>query len=113
MSMMMHSTNWLCNSFQSMVGIFLHSCNAPQTTMELLSHLGLSIGSSTISQATENLSNEAEAAICDLGQGLLALYAYDNLDIDFKSTVPTAEKPQDTLVHLTTGTMMPLHPNIM
>ena len=80
--------------------------------MELLSRLGLSIGSSTISQATGNLSNEAEAAIRDLGQGLLALYAYDNLDIDFKPTVPTAEKPQDTLVHLTTGTMMPLHPDI-
>ena len=79
--------------------------------MELLSRLGLSIGSA-ISQATRNLLNEAEVAIHNLGQGLLALYAYDNLDIDFKSAVPTTEKPQDTLVHLTTGTMMPLHPGI-
>lgn len=96
----MHSTNRQCNSFQTMVGIFLHLCNAPQTVVELLSCLGLSIGSSAISQATRNLSNEAEAAIRNLGQGLLALYAYDNLDIDFKSAVPTVEKPQDTLVHL-------------
>jgi hypothetical protein len=76
-----------------MVGIFLHSCNAPQTIVELLSHLGLSIGSLAISQATRNLLEEAEATIRNLGQGLLALYAYNNLDIDFKPAVPTAEKP--------------------
>jgi hypothetical protein len=112
MSIMMHSTNQQCNSYQTMVRIFLHSCNAPQTVMELLLHLSLSIGSSTICQATRNLSNEAGATIQTLRQGLLTLCAYDNLDIDFKPSIPTAKKPQDTLVHLTMGTVIPLHPDI-
>ena len=39
----------------------------------------------------------------------MASYAYNNLDIDLKHSVPTIEKGQDTLVHLTTGTMLLLH----
>ena len=39
----------------------------------------------------------------------MASYAYDNLDIDLKHSVPTVEKPHDTLIHLTTGTMLPLY----
>jgi hypothetical protein len=39
----------------------------------------------------------------------MASYAYDNLDIDLKHSVPTIEKGQETLIHLTTGTMLPLH----
>jgi len=40
------------------------------------------------------------------------MYAYNNLDIDLKQLVPTAENPQNTLVHLTTGTMIPLEHQI-
>jgi len=91
-----------------MLGIFLHSCNAPETVVELLSRMSLSIASSTISDAVRNLSKEAEQGIHLAGQSLLTAYAYDNLDIDFKKSTPTTDKNQDTLVHLTTGTMLPL-----
>ena len=39
----------------------------------------------------------------------MAAYVYDNLDIDLKHSVLTIEKAQDTLIHLTTGIMLPLH----
>ncbi|KAI6097402.1 hypothetical protein EV401DRAFT_1814663, partial [Pisolithus croceorrhizus] len=38
-----------------------------------------------------------------LGQSLLASYTYDNFDVDLKSYVPTAEKSNDSLKHLTSG----------
>ncbi|KAF8991930.1 hypothetical protein BDQ17DRAFT_1432732 [Cyathus striatus] len=66
----------------------------------------------SINAAVLSLSQTAEIKIKDIGQSLLTLYAYDNLDIDLKHTVPTVEKPQATLVHLTSGTMLPLHHNI-
>jgi len=105
----MQSSNQNCNTFQSVVGIFLHSCNTPETAIDLLSRLGVSVSSKTISNATHSLSREAERGMKKLGHTLLAGYVYDNLDIDFKRSVSTVEKPQDTLVHLTTGTMLPLH----
>lgn len=70
------------------MGIFLHSCGAPETVQEL--------------------SREAEIQMCSLGQTCLLLYAYDNLDIDLKHLMPTLERSEDTLVHLTSATMLPL-----
>ena len=105
---MMHSTNQRCNALQSVVGVFLHSCNAPETVRELLAHMGLSVSANTIHNAITNLSKEAGKGIRQLGQNLLTLYAYDNLDIDLKHSVPTVEKQQDTLIHITSGTMIPL-----
>ena len=47
-----------------------------------------------------------------LGQSLLASYAYNNLDIDLKHSIPTAEQTQDTLAHLPTMTMLSYHPSV-
>ena len=105
----MHSTNQRCNTLQSAVGVFLHSCNAPETVRELLAQMGLSVSANTIHNAIINLSKEAGNGIRQLGQSLLTLYAYDNLDIDLKHSVPTVEKQQDTLIHITSGTMIPLY----
>ena len=105
---MMHSTNQLCNALQSIIGVFLHACNTPEGVLELLAHLGVSIAPSTIVNAVSNLSKESSTAIRKLGGTLLTLYAYDNLDVDFKHLVPTIENPQNTLVHLTTGSLLPL-----
>ena len=109
---MMHSTNQRCNAFQSVVGVFLHATNAPETVCELLARMGVSVATSTINSAVSSLSKEAATGIRKHGQSFLTLYAYDNLDIDLKHAVPTVEKPQDTLVHLTTGTMMPLYHDV-
>ena len=64
---------------------------------------------SAINTAVTNLSKQSEAEMRRLGESFLASYAYDNLDIDLKHSIPTVEKPQDTLIHLTSGTMLPLN----
>jgi hypothetical protein len=92
-----------------MFGIFLHTSNTPETVRELLSRIGVSVSPNAINEALSSLSKEAEADIRLLGRTHLASYAYDNLDIDLKHSVPTIENPHDTLVHLTTGTMLPLY----
>ena len=109
---MMHSSNRRCNAFQSAVGVFLQSCNAPETLRELLAHMGVSVATTSINSAIKSLSKQVDIAIRHLGQSLLISYAYDNLDIDLKHSVPTAENPQETLAHLSTMTMLPYHPSI-
>lgn len=104
---MLQSTNKRCNALQSIMGIFLQSCNRPETLRELLAHLGLSVSKSTINDAINNLSAEADKALKELGHTLLALLACDNIDFDLKHSVPTIEKAESTLIHLTSGTMMP------
>ena len=106
---MLQSSNQNCNALQSIIGIFLQSCNTPETVREFLAHTGLSISTSSINNAITSLSKEAGAKIQELGKSLLTSYAYHNLDIDLKHSVPTLEKLGETLIHLTSGTMLPLH----
>jgi hypothetical protein len=105
----MQSTNRLCNTLQSALGVFLHSCGAPEAVVQLLAHTGISISTTSINDAINNLSKEANAQVRKVGQSLLVCYGYDNLDIDLKHSVPTLEKSQETLIHLTTGTLFPLN----
>jgi hypothetical protein len=107
----MQATNQKCNSLQSLVGIFLQSCNTSEQTRNFLSHLGVSVSVATINRTMTNLSTEAYHEIQRLGSTMLTSYAYDNLDIDLAHATPTAETTsKDTLVHLTTASMFPLHP---
>ena len=94
------------------MGIFLHSCETPETVLEALAHMGITISTTAINEAVRSLSKESGAKMKDLGRSFLSLYAYDNLDLDLKHSMPTMEKPGDTLIHLTTGTMIPLHSTI-
>ncbi|EDR15496.1 uncharacterized protein LACBIDRAFT_321367 [Laccaria bicolor S238N-H82] len=71
LSIMMHSTNQECNSLQSIIGVFLHACNAPDAVLELLTHLGVSISPSTISNTVSNLSKESSSKVHKLGRTLL------------------------------------------
>jgi len=47
-------------------------------------------------------------AIQQLGRTLLAAYAYDNFDVNLKSTNHTIEHSTETLKHLTSGLLFPL-----
>ena len=105
----MQSSNQHCNALQSILGIFLHCCNAPKAVRECLAHMGISISVSAINSAVTNLSKQSKAEMRRLGESFLTSYAYDNLDIDLKHSIPTVEKPQDTLIHLTSGMMLPLN----
>ncbi|KAG6808473.1 hypothetical protein H0H92_004012 [Tricholoma furcatifolium] len=108
-SIMLQNTNQNCNALQTIIGVFLQSCNAPETVREFLAHAGLSVSTTSINNAIRSLSKESEKRTQRLGQTLTALLAYDNLDFDAKQSVPTLEKPQDTMFHLTSGTMLPLY----
>ncbi|KIJ12627.1 hypothetical protein PAXINDRAFT_82532, partial [Paxillus involutus ATCC 200175] len=61
-----------------------------------------------INCAIRSLSAESQQNLHVLGQSLLASYAYDNFDVNLKLHVPTAEKSNDSLKHLTSGLLFPL-----
>jgi hypothetical protein len=107
---MMQSTNQKCNSLQALVGIFLQSCHISEQARNFLGHLGISVSATTINQAMKNLSREAYRDMQRLGSTFLTSYAYDNLDVDLPHITPSIETAtKDTLVHLTTASMFPLH----
>ncbi|CAL1708637.1 unnamed protein product [Somion occarium] len=108
LSLMMQSTNQHCNALQSMVGLYLHTCHVPQASLDLLAHMGCSISTLSINNAITSLSNESSEVIKRIGRMLLASYIYDNLDADLKISVPTVEKPQNMLIHITAGMLVPL-----
>ena len=56
----------------------------------------------------DSLSRDSHHTIRSLGQTLVAAYAYDNFDIDIKTSVPTVENSADTLIHMTSGDLMKL-----
>ncbi|KIJ10935.1 hypothetical protein PAXINDRAFT_40066, partial [Paxillus involutus ATCC 200175] len=108
LSILMHSTNRKSNGLQSLSGIFLQSTHTPQKVIETLARMGISVSVDAIHAAVQSLSAESHCAIQQLGRTLLAAYAYDNFDVDLKTTNPTVEKSTDTLKHLTSGLLFPL-----
>ncbi|KAF7421190.1 hypothetical protein PC9H_011710 [Pleurotus ostreatus] len=110
-SVLMKSSNQHCNAFQSVVGMFLHATNTPETVREFLSSLGISITTTTINLAVKSLAKNSRTKMKELGKSLRVLFAYDNLDLEMKPLVPTMETEKDHLIHFTTGTMLPLHPS--
>lgn len=107
-SILMQGRNQKCNAFQSVNGLFLRSANTPEKVIKTLAHMGNSISLGAIHSAVNSLSNESEDALIAQGQTLLTLWAYDNFDVDLKVLVPTVEKQQDTLTHLTSATLIRL-----
>ncbi|TFY58983.1 hypothetical protein EVJ58_g6060 [Rhodofomes roseus] len=112
LSIMLQSTNQRSNGLQSIVGVFLHSCRAPEAIIEFLSRVGISISRSVIDDAVRNLAKESVAEIKKVGRTLLTMYAYDNFDCELKHLVPTVQKPHDSLIHMTSGTFIPLNHGI-
>jgi hypothetical protein len=80
----MLSTNQRCNLFQTAVGVFLHCCNTPESVIDFLARIGVSVSVKRITRSTKSLSKQAESAIQNTARKLLSAYAYDNLDVDFK-----------------------------
>ncbi|KAG1817860.1 hypothetical protein EV424DRAFT_1324185, partial [Suillus variegatus] len=107
-SIIMQTANQKSNMFQSIFGIFLQSAHAPQKVIETLSWMGICVSIDSINTAVMSLSKEAHRGISALGRTLLASYAYNNFDVDLKSTVHTVDKSEHTLKHLTAGLLFPL-----
>ncbi|EMD34260.1 hypothetical protein CERSUDRAFT_25311, partial [Gelatoporia subvermispora B] len=108
LSIVIQSTNQKCNALQAMIGIFLHACSTPETVVDLLSRLGLSVSRSTVYNAVKNLSADATRHIKQAGSTLLTGPVYDNFEYEAKHLTPTLEKPHDTLIHMTSGLLLRL-----
>lgn len=100
---MLQSTNQKCNALASTIGLFLHSTSAPELVIEVLAHSGLSISVSAIHAMVNSLSVTSSERLRTLAKTLLATFAYDNFDMDFKSWVSTVERPGSTLRHGTSA----------
>lgn len=104
----MQSTNQKANHLQGIIGIFLYSCCTPERVVNALARMGISISMNAILSAIKSLSNEAAHSLRTLGQTLLASYAYDNVDVNLKTSMPVSENPFESLKHLTSGLLLPL-----
>lgn len=103
----MQSRNRLCNALQVVIGLFCHSTNTPEKTIETLNHMGISISLSSINNMVDSLSAKSPEAIKQLWKDLLGSEAFDNLDVSFKTEQTTIEKG-NRLVNMATGTYFPL-----
>ena len=70
--------------------------------------MGLSVSLSSINAGIRSLSQESGNTIKALGHTMLASYAYDNFDVDLKTSDQRVEKSNDSLKHLTSGILFPL-----
>ncbi|KAI0756194.1 hypothetical protein C8Q80DRAFT_1277628 [Daedaleopsis nitida] len=107
-SVFMHSQNQRCNALQSIMAVFLHSCNTPEKVVKVLSRIGISISLTSIFRAIDSLSMLAADDLRALGQTLLTSYAFDNLDARLRTAIPTVDKERDGLIHLTTSALFRL-----
>ncbi|KAL1749597.1 hypothetical protein FB107DRAFT_294922 [Schizophyllum commune] len=102
-SILMHGTNQKCNAFQSIIGIYLKSCNTPERVVDCLHRMGLSISQDSIYNAVNSLSSEATENLREMGQSLTVGYTYDNMDINFALATSSIDNLGDTLAHMTAG----------
>ncbi|KAI0083688.1 hypothetical protein BDY19DRAFT_899903 [Irpex rosettiformis] len=103
-----HARYQKCNALQSAMGIFLHSCNTPEKVIKVLARMGISVSLTSIHRAIHSLKSACFDDIRSLGRTLLASYAYDNFDVKFSTGIPTVDGPRETLVHLTSATLLRL-----
>jgi len=109
----MQSTNQKTNALESIIGIFLHSCGTPEKVIKTLTHMGVSILVNAVHQVIMSLSAESANTLRELGQTFLIAYAYDNFDVNLKTSVLTVEKSNVTLKHLTSALVFPLQHGIV
>nr|VWO97511.1 ATP-dependent RNA helicase CshA (EC [Ganoderma boninense] len=107
-SIFMHAVDQQCNGLQSVMGIFLHSCSAPEKLIKVLARMGVSISLTSIHRAIESLSKQSLSDIETLGRTLLSSHAFDNFDAQINTLISTVDKPNEGLLHLTSGTLLRL-----
>ncbi|KAI9437120.1 hypothetical protein BJY52DRAFT_1130113, partial [Lactarius psammicola] len=106
-SIILKSVNKNCNYLQSILGIFVHSANVPQRVTEVLAHAGLSISIKSIQRAVKSMSKDSAHRIKESLRSLKVAIAYDNFDINFKTSEPTLTH-QSSFVSATSATAIPL-----
>lgn len=104
----LYGLNRTCNLFSSIMGVFLHTCNTPTRLINALWRLDICISSSSIDNAINSLSLEAEHNIMQAGRSLQYNYVLDNFDIQKKHSQPVVDQLDQTMFHLTAGTLIRL-----
>lgn len=107
-SIFMHAVDQQCNALQSVMGIFLHSCSAPEKLIKVLSRIGITISLTSTHRAIESLSKKSRIEVETLGRTLLSSHAFDNFDAQINTLISTVEKLNEGLLHLTSGTLLRL-----
>jgi len=104
----MLSTNQKANMFQAMYGFFLYSNNTPEKVIQICSHGGISISTTSVQQMIRSLSFKAETHLWKaFHDGVLAA-GYDNFDMTFPVAEPTTTH-QTAFQSMTSGTFIPMH----
>ncbi|KAF7296795.1 hypothetical protein MIND_00910500 [Mycena indigotica] len=101
LSILINNRNTHCNVLQTLVGVFLHACNTPESVVNFLSHAGISNAPSTINSCVSSLSDDSTTVIHTSTTDCENAYTYDNVDIDLKHSTSTADQPTTTLIHMT------------
>ena len=87
--------------------MFFHLANVPQRVIEVLAHAGLSISIMSIHWAVKSMSVDSVWKIKEGLHTLKVAMAYDNFDINFKTSEPTIAH-RSTFVSATSATAIPL-----
>ncbi|KAI9452137.1 hypothetical protein BJY52DRAFT_1124627, partial [Lactarius psammicola] len=106
-SIILQSANENCNHLQGILGIFIHSANVPQRVAEVLAHAGLTISIKSIQRAVKSMSIDSAHKIKTGLRSLKMAIAYDNFDINFKTSEPTLAH-RSSFVSATSATAIPL-----
>ncbi|KAF8264332.1 hypothetical protein EI94DRAFT_1772696 [Lactarius quietus] len=106
-SIILQSANETCNHLQSILRIFVHSANVPQRVAEVLAHTGLTISIKSVQRAVKSMSTDSAHKIKKGLRSLKMAIAYDNFDINFKTSEPTLAR-QLSFVSATSTTSIPL-----
>lgn len=104
----LYGINRKCNLFSSVMGIFLHTCNTPIRVINALWRLDICTSASTTYGAVNSLSLEAERKLKEAGRTLGYSYVLDNFDIQKKHQAPVVKQSDQTMFHLTAGTLIRL-----
>ena len=109
----MQSTNWKCNSLVCIIGLFCHSTSVLELLIEMLAHTGFSISLTAIHDMINSLSHKAHEKLKHMSESLLASFVYDNFEMDFKSWMPTVEKPDSMMTHTMSALAFPLAHSVL
>jgi hypothetical protein len=84
-----HSSNERFNALQSVIGFFMESKCTPESVIELLAHIGVSVSTQTTQSMINSLTKSAAYRNKHLPPSMII---YDNFDMDFKVAQPTIGK---------------------
>ena len=105
---MLNSSNRRSNALQTIIGLFLHAAQAPETVHELMARLGLAISTTTTHKSINSLAIQAKQELRSFGQTGRVLYAFDNVDIYLRHSTPVITNTE-ALIHLTSAIALPLN----